>query len=149
MGKLLMWMAAVELAFVGFGALAASSLQMERRSHFWGRALLGCVAVLSMLPLTAASVTLKVLPEELLGPIWLLFIAGALTLAPVFCYRSAGSSDVAGGGGPGPEPPLRGPETPPGGVPLPDAEQASARVRDHNRPRLGGARPRRRVSTTI
>ena len=75
--------------------------------------------------------------------LWLALAVGAVVLAPVCCYRSAGSTAGSSGGGGGdgidPLPPSR----PRGGIPLPDAEQSGARVRDHVRPKLRDASPRR------
>lgn len=71
----------------------------------------------------------------------------SLVLVPALLFRaesSPGSStdrDGDGGGGPH-EPPSRDPG--PAGIPLPDAEQSSDRVRDHGRRRRG--RPGRRTA---
>jgi hypothetical protein len=72
-----------------------------------------------------------------------------LMLVPALLYRRPGgspdASDDEGGGGPG-----RGPDPPPptaprGGVPLPDAEPARLRLREHGRRALG-VRPHRRAA---
>ena len=60
----------------------------------------------------------------------------SLLLVPALVFREdsspgASADDDGGHGGP-PEPPARGPDR--GGWPLPDAEQARERVRDHVRP---------------
>jgi len=73
----------------------------------------------------------------------------ALAVAPLFCYHTfapdPGSSDGDGGGGPGSGPPSPPPSPSRGGAPLPDADQAGARRRDHNRPSPRGV-SRRRVA---
>jgi hypothetical protein len=74
----------------------------------------------------------------------MLSVAGVM-LVPGILFGSPGTppadGDDNGGSGPGP-PPLT---PPPGGgdLPLPDAEPASRRRRDHDRPQLGHARPSR------
>jgi hypothetical protein len=55
----------------------------------------------------------------------------------------SGTDDDDGGGGRGPRQPPKAPEGPRGGVPLPDAEPARVRIRDHGRPALVRSRPRR------
>jgi hypothetical protein len=64
-------------------------------------------------------------------------------------YRNLGPSsdpssdeDGGGNGGSGRDHPPSRPTPPRGGIPLPDADQARTRVRDHNRPQR--ARPTRR-----
>jgi hypothetical protein len=62
----------------------------------------------------------------------------SLILVPALLFRAEsppGSSPDDGGGGNGrpPEPPSRGPG--PTGIPLPNAEQSSERIRDHVRPK--------------
>ncbi len=57
---------------------------------------------------------------------------------------SAGDSDGDGGGGSGPQPqPPKPPDPPRGGLPLPDAQPARVRIRDHGRRVLTPRRPRR------
>jgi hypothetical protein len=86
--------------------------------------------------------------RELLQPLVLL----AVLLAPVLLPRrllypppdgSGGGAEDDDGGGGGPQPPPRAPDGPRGGLPLPDADPAQARIRDHRRPTLGQLRPRR------
>ena len=78
------------------------------------------------------------LPEpvaQLLALLAMVWFFCALILVPALLFRpdsSPGSStDEDGGGSRPPEPPSRDPG--PGGIPLPDAEQSSERVRDHVR----------------
>jgi hypothetical protein len=77
-----------------------------------------------------------------------LLLMPALFVIPAILYRGGGGpppdrpdGDDGGGGGPRrPDPP----EVPPGaGPPLPDADQARARTRDHTRGRLAAAPTRR------
>jgi hypothetical protein len=134
--------------------------QFEPRSHFGVR-----LALLMLLLLPPPLVVLGA-AEHVLGPYTaealmepLLVVAvGAVLLAGPVLFRDLGSSsggpDGEGGGGPGPDdpPPTPPPGPPAGGIPLPDAVQASWRVRDHNGPdrrrrprRPARERERRRV----
>jgi hypothetical protein len=59
-------------------------------------------------------------------------VVAAVVFAAFEPPASTGADDGSGGSAPSqPNPP---PDRPDGGIPLPDAEQSSARVRDHNRP---------------
>lgn len=62
---------------------------------------------------------------------------------------SSGDDEDDGGGGSGPGAPPRPPADPRGGVPLPDADQARRRLRDHDRERFGSGSlsPRRHPRT--
>ncbi|MBV8945871.1 MAG: hypothetical protein JO286_12360 [Solirubrobacterales bacterium] len=79
------------------------------------------------------------LTESVAGPLLLIAMAWffcSLILVPALLFRAdappGSSTDEDGGGSGGPqEPPSRDPG--PGGIPLPDAEQSSERVRDHVR----------------
>jgi hypothetical protein len=139
----------LELGFVGLW-LAVGSVE-QRQSHFWVRLLLAALAVpllmggldvvarLNVLSDNAAKVLLP-LPFSL-GVVGLMFV-------PRLLYRRSGSppgpsESDGGGGGRGPRPPSRSPDPPRGGIPLPDADQASARVRDHARPRFAEVTRRR------
>ena len=147
--SLLVWLAAFALLFGAFVVFAGSP--RERKPHFWLR-----VAVLPLVPgLIAATLIalgeLRVLPDgvaaTLLLTVVFLTIPG-LVLVPVLLYRSPGSSpdssDDEGGGGRGPgSPPAPPPRAPRGGVPLPDAEQARMRLREHGRRVWDARRPRR------
>jgi hypothetical protein len=144
MTALLAWLVAMELSFVGFAVLAAS-LQMKRRARFWLRFMLSLLGLISGLVLLAAAVMLKLLPQTLLMPLWLALAVGALILALLFCYdRTAGdsSSGSSEGGDGGVLRPDR-PGGPREGLLLADADQATARVRDHSRPKLIEVGPRR------
>ena len=123
----------------------------DRKPHFWLR-----VAALPLAPMLIAAVVvavreLRVVPDTVAGTLLLTLVfltIPGLILVPAPLYRRPGnspdSSDDDGGGGPGrggPDPPS--PAPPRGGVPLPDAEQARLRLRDHGRRGLRPRRPRR------
>jgi hypothetical protein len=139
---LLAWLVVMELSFVCCAILAAS-LQMKRRARFWLRFMLSMLGLLSGLALLAAAVMLKLLPESLLMPLWLGLAVGALTLALLFCYTAGDSSSGSSEGGDGEVVRPDRPGGPRGAVLLPDADQATARVRDHSRPKLIEVGPRR------
>jgi hypothetical protein len=105
------------------------------------------------LPLMLATVVwigeLGVLPAvaaKTFMPLFLLLGVVGLMLVPCLLYRRAlpppGPSDSDGGGGSGPGRPPSSPDAPRGGIPLPDADPASARARDHTAPVFD--RPNRR-----
>ena len=146
--SLLVWLAAFALLFGAFVVFAGSP--GERKPHFWLR-----VAVLPVVPGLLAAILiafaeLRVLPDgvaaTLLLTLLFLTIPG-LILVPALLYRKPGSSpdssDDEGGGGRGPGSPPAPPAPPRGGVPLPDAEPARTRIREHGR-RAWDPRPRRR-----
>lgn len=147
--SLIVWLAAFALLFGAFVVFAGSP--RERKSHFWLR-----VAALPLGPALIAAILLafgdlRVLPESVSATLLLtlvfLTIPGVM-LVPMLLYRRPGGSpdssddDGGGGGGPGPPRPAR-PPRPRGGVPLPDAEQARVRIREHGRRLTGGRRTRR------
>lgn len=147
--SLIVWLASFALLFGAFVVFAGSP--RERKPHFWLR-----VAALPLVPALIAAILhafgdLRVLPDgvsaTLLLTLVFLTIPG-LMLVPALLYRRPGGSpdssdeDGGGGGGPGPPRPAR-PPRPRGGVPLPDAEQARTRIREHGRRLTGGRRVRR------
>jgi hypothetical protein len=140
---LLAWWLVIGLGFIGFGLIGGSSLAVQRRPHFWIRVLLEALGMVAAVLVLFGAIELKLLPEHVLVLLWLVLVVGAVIAAPACCYRSGhsppGSSDGGGGGGIDPVPPS-GPQ---GGIPLPDAKQSDARVRDHTRPKLHTCRPRR------
>jgi hypothetical protein len=144
MTTLLTWLVVMELSFVSVAVLAGS-LQMGRRPHFWLRYTISLLGSMLALALLAGSVMLGLLPESLFMPLWLVLAAGTLGLALRFCYRTAGdpSSGASEGDDGGALPSDRPSGPSPGGLLLPDADQAAVRVRDHSRPRLIGLGPRR------
>jgi hypothetical protein len=140
--RLFVWFGLLELGFVGIGLVAGPAMGREKRSHFGARVSLLCGGLLAALLVV---VTQSALPVGLAIRLWLLPTVVGLTLGPVLWYRSPGRSDSGGNGGSGPGRRSPQPNGPLGGVPLLDAEQALARVRDHNRPRLVDSGPRRRA----
>lgn len=149
--SLIVWLAAFALLFGVFVVFAGSP--RERKPHFWLR-----VAALPLIPALIAAVLIalgefRVLPETVAATLLLTLVfltIPGLILVPALLYRRPGSSpdssDDDGGGGRGPwsppAPPIP-PAPPRGGVPLPDAEQARMRIREHGR-RGWDARRRRR-----
>jgi hypothetical protein len=86
---------------------------------------------------------------DYLGVAYLLLVL-AVAFLPVLLRRPAPPTDQSDSGpddGPGPpRPPIR-PNPPPGGIPLPDAAPARARLRDHERLADGLSRRPRRPAT--
>jgi hypothetical protein len=149
--SIIVWLVAFALLFGAFVVFAGAP--GERKPHFWLR-----VASLPLVPALIAAILIAVrelgmLPDTVAATLLLtvvfLTIPG-LMLVPALLYRkpgpSADSSDDEGGGGRGPgfPPAPPAPPAPPrGGVPLPDAEQARTRLREHGRRVLGPRRTRR------
>jgi hypothetical protein len=149
--SLVVWLAAFALLFGALVVFAGSP--DDRKPHFWLR-----VAALPFAPALIAAILvavreLRVLPDDVAASMLLtlvFFTIPGIMLVPALLYRRPdqppGPSDDDGGGGPGhpppPEPPAR-PTSPRGGVPLPDAEQARLRIREHGR-RVWRARRSRR-----
>jgi hypothetical protein len=142
----------LEIGLVALWVAVGSGRQ--RRSHFWVRISAACLAVPALIAILIATARSKVLPNEAaraLLPFLLLVGVIALMLVPGVLYRGSGSSpgpsdsDGGGGGGPGPGQPPRPPDAPRGGIPLPDADQARVRARDHIGPRFR-ERARRRTA---
>ncbi|MFZ1993995.1 MAG: hypothetical protein WAU75_07790, partial [Solirubrobacteraceae bacterium] len=146
--SLIVWLAAFALLFGAFVVFAGSPA--ERKPHFWLR-----VASLPLVPALIAAILiavreLRMLPDtvdaSLLLTLVFLTIPG-LMLVPALLYRRPGSSpdssDDGGGGGSGPGPAPTPPTLPRDGVPLPDAEQARMRLREHGRRVSGAGRLRR------
>ena len=127
----------------------------QRRSHFWFRALLAALALPAFMAVLFGVARQRVLslPDDEVGKglLTLMFLVGviALMFVPGLLYRrsdsSSGPSESSGGGGPGPGQPPSSPHAPAGGLPLPDAEQASTRARDHNGPKFDDLMRRRPV----
>ena len=139
---------AFELAFVGL--CLTGSTPRQRRAHFWLRVFLASLFVPSLFAMLVMVARLKLLSDDAAKAVslsvWFIGVM-ALMLVPGLLYRSADSSsdppESDGGGGPGPKQPPFGPEAPRGGVPLQDADQASARARDHSTPQFGRLKRRR------
>lgn len=141
-----MWQVAWVLAFgLCLGALGLAPGRSQRRPHFWLRLLM--VPLVPACAFLIASAILPIWRTQAMA--WLVLMAiPAFILLPALLFRPPGSppgpSGDGGGGPPGPDPPPPpAPTRPRGGIPLPDAEQARTRVRDHFRPRLIGRRARR------
>jgi hypothetical protein len=135
------------LMFLWFGVLACSAQGSRKRSRFYGR--LTCAGVvMSALALgLALAINVDAVPQRALGLLWVALLLAAAAVAPVFCYHTftpfKGSSEGDGGDGPGSGPPPPPSSPPRGGDPLPDADQARTRRRDHNRPAPHGISRRR------
>jgi hypothetical protein len=147
-GGVIMIVVFLELGLVALWIACGSGRQ--RRSHFWVRVALASLALPALMAVLVGVARLNVLSDDAAKAILpFLFFLGvvALMLLPGLLYRrsssSLGPSDSDGGGGPGPGQPRSSPDVPRGGVPLPDADQASARARDHNTPKFDDPKWRR------
>jgi hypothetical protein len=113
-------------------------------------AFFGLLLVAPLLLVLAAAAMPPGLPVRVEGTLLLvcgIWFFSAILLVPAVIFRDSGSSPSdgdggGGGGGPPPRPPLP-PAPPRGGIPLPDAEQSSTRLRDHGRPARRGLVRRR------
>ncbi len=131
------WFGMCELFLIGISVIAGHGMGRVTRPYFGARVLLVSFGLLAALLIILNQ---HALAESVAIRVWLALTVLAVSLGPILWYqsprRSAGSADSDGGGGSPTDPP-RSPQTPPRGhVPLLDADQASVRVRDHNRPRL-------------
>jgi hypothetical protein len=143
------------VVFLELGLVAlwiACGAGRQKRSHFWVRVVLASPALPALMVVLVGVARLLVLSlsdDAAKAILSFLFLVGvmALMLVPGLLYRgsggSPGSSDSDGGGGPGPAQPRSSPDVPRGGVPLPDADPASARARDHNTPKFDDLKWRR------
>jgi hypothetical protein len=141
------WLVGTALMFLVFGVLTCSALGSRRRSRFYARLSCATAGISAVAVALAFAMKFSAVPQRAFGLVWVALLLAALVAAPVFCYHTfasfEGPSEGDGGGGPGsgPPPPQSGP--PRGGAPLPDADQARTRRRDHNRPSPGGVTRRR------
>jgi hypothetical protein len=147
-GSLIIVVVFLEPGLVALWIAAGSAKQ--RRSHFWLRVVLASATVPAFMAGLLAIARLNLLPDEVAKPsLSLLFFLGvmALMFVPGLLYRTPGSSpgpsEDDGGGGPGAGPPPSSPDAPRGGIPLPDADLASARTRDHAAPKFDPLTERR------
>ena len=129
----------LELGLVALWIAVGSGQQ--RRSHFWLRFFAASLALPSFIAALVGMGPLLSLPDGLIKAVFpVLFILGilGLMLVPGLLYRRTDSSpgESDGGGGPGPSRPDPVPPRPRGGIPLPDADESSARARDHSGPRF-------------
>lgn len=126
-----------ELSYIGIGLVAGPAMGRQRRSHFGMRVLLTTIGLLTALLLVTIQ---NGALETVAIRIWIALTALALVSAPFVWFRKPdrfpGSSEPDGPGGSGPDRPPPSRPSPIGGVPLPDADQARARVRDHSRQAL-------------
>lgn len=120
-----------------------------RRPRFWTRVTLTGLAIAASLGLLMGVAQVGTLSagvaSKLLTTLMLIGVAVVICLPSLF-YRPMDAppdSGLDGGGGDGPSPPDPPHDHPRGGVPLPDADQARARVRDHRGPAFPRV-PRRR-----
>ena len=120
----------------------------QRRSHFWMRALLVQLVPAVLPGLLALTEKAGIVGEGTLrttGPRLAVACALSLVVVPALLYRSPSSrpEDSGGGSDPGPDPPPDPPDPPHGGIPLPDARQSAARLREHSGDRRRWRKPRR------
>jgi len=125
----------------------------RRRSHFWVRAALAALALPALMAGLVAIALQRVLPlpddqigRGLLTLLFFVGVTGLMFVGGLLFHpsdSSPGPSDSDGGGGSGPGPPPMWPDRPRGGIPLPDADQAHTRARDHHSPKWDGWRRRR------
>lgn len=133
----------ISLAIQGYPD-ADNAAPLRRRSRFWLR--FAGILIAMLLPDLVG--ILARLGEQAVWPLVLLgFAWSLLLLAPsgFLLFHRVGSDpepDDGDDGGPGPGDGRPTPPAPIGGIPLPDAEPSSTRLRDHLRPRRTG-RPRR------
>jgi hypothetical protein len=143
------FLGAFDIALVGLSLAAGSAA--TRRPDFWRRLLIGCLVLPGVLMAVMGAAALQLLTDgmaKVLLPFVLLIMLATLMFVPALLYERAGppSDGSDGGGGSGPDEPSAPPAGPRGGIPLPDAQQARLRVRDHTAPTLHGGVRRRRVS---
>jgi hypothetical protein len=147
MARLTAWLLGVEFAFVALGLVAGSSLLMARRAHFWLRVSLGFIVTALFALLLVVGRMTSVVPDHMIGLLWLVLAIAALLVGPCFCYRpvpSRGSSEGDdGGGGSSRDRPPPEPSAPRGDLPLEDAEQSGVRARDHTGPKFSRRHERR------
>jgi hypothetical protein len=146
-GLITLWVL-LECGFVGL--CIAWGPAAQRRPRFWARVALTCLAIAAYLAVLFALVQVSVLSDgaaSKLLPTLLLIGVGALICVPSLFYRKSasppGASESDGGGGSGPQLPDSPFAPPRGGIPLLDADQASARARDHLTPKFAAPTRRR------
>jgi hypothetical protein len=146
-----MLVAAASLAFIPLGILisAMRDPMLRRRSRFWLRVggLVTCMALPWMVGPFAAVGEQAAGALLWIGTVWMLLL---IAFVPLLLFRRGGSEPGPpddGGGGLGPEHDGPPPHRPIGGIPLPDAEQPSSRVRGSH-PSRRGVRPRRATAHT-
>lgn len=148
----------LSLAAIPLGVLIGTLRDptLHRRSRFWLRfaGLVVGIVLPWVVGLIASVGEQAALTLLLLGLAWALLL---VALAPLLLFRRAGSDpgssdDPGGGPGPGPDDDRQPPDRPMGGIPLPDSEPPSSRVRGPHgpwrpaRPRRASREPKRRPS---
>ncbi len=142
--NLLVYFGLLEFGLIGIGAVAGSALARARRSHFGVRIAAASLSLFAVLTLVLDG---GLIAQDLGLRLWFVLVAGVAFLGPMLWYRSSDPAAPASGGDGGgdsnpdqPSPPSR----PRGGIPLPDAEPALTRARDHTRLKLADRPPSRR-----
>jgi hypothetical protein len=148
-GPQLVFSELVVVLFIGAASLFASlGFGLERQSHFGCRVFLFSLVPPSLVLVVTWAVELHALPEHTGVVIALLLLSGCLPglmLVGAVLYRSSDSPSSGGDdrGGSGPDRPPSPPDPKSGGPPLPHADPARWRLRDHDRPARGSVQPRR------
>jgi hypothetical protein len=148
-GPQLVFSELVVVLFIGAASLFASlGFGLERQSHFGCRVFLFSLVPPSLVLVVTGAVELHALPEHTGVVIALLLLSGCLPglmLVGAVLYRSSDSPSSGGDdrGGSGPDRPPSPPDPKSGGPPLPHADPARWRLRDHDRPARGSVQPRR------
>jgi hypothetical protein len=112
MATLLVWLFGTGLMFLWFGVIAASTMGMVRRRHFWARAICVKLAIAVLALATAAAKASALLPSHELGLPWLALLVAALSAGPLVLFRLVPDDR---GGGPPWDPPAPTPDPPRGG----------------------------------
>jgi hypothetical protein len=131
--KLIVVMFALEVSFVTVCVVAGFA--PGRRPNSRSRVLVRCLSAPGLVLLIVL-----VAPEQLAVPLgWMTLIIAMFVIPALSCRRldapPDSSDEDGGGGGSGPDPPSGSPESPRGGIPLPDADPSRVRVRDHSAPK--------------
>jgi len=137
---------ALSLAAIPLGVLVSAlrDRSLRRRSRFWLR--FAAVVICIVTPWTVALVGAVGEPGFVvlswIGLAWGVLLVG-LAPPPLLLFRGSGPDPgPSDDDGPGPEDDRQPPHRPIGGIPLPDAEPPTTRVRGPHRPRPA-ANPRR------
>lgn len=134
----------VETIPIGVMVGAAFDRSLRRRPRFWLRfaGIVSAIVLPELVAVVAPVGEQTVVTLILLGLGWgiLLLVPSRFVLFHGWGFDPGSADDD--GDGPGPEDERPTPPSPIGGIPLPDAEPSSARVRDHRPPRRA-ARHRR------
>jgi hypothetical protein len=134
----------LSLAAIPFGVLisALRDRSLRRRSRFWLRfaGVVICIVIPWSVALVATVGEQGFVVLAWIGLLWGLLLVG---LAPLLLFRGPGPDPgPSDDDGPGPEDDRQPPRRPIGGIPLPDAEPPTARVRGPHPPRPAPRRHR-------